>query len=107
MKAIRMLSKQEKRAAEAEIMSQIAERTRKMETDIDAMVILVLVEHFGFGKKRAKRFYDEFSKAMKELSDWYVMSEGDQAWLATQRLKKYGIDISEWERTSEETCTTT
>ena len=89
-------SANEKKARDKEIRRQLAEITLKQEKDIDALVLWHLHNEFGFGPKRLKRFFDTFSVAIKELSDWYAMAETDQAWLATRKLKEYGIDIDEW-----------
>lgn len=91
------LSYVEKRAMEIEIQKQLAEYDRKNIQEIDAIVLWVLRRTFGFGKKRLKRFYDNFIPAIEELVKRYEMSETDETWLCTRKLKESGIDISEWE----------
>ena len=81
-----------------EIRNQLAEYDRKNELEIDAMVLWVLHEEFGFGTKRLRRFYDAFSSAMNELVDRYVMDDSDQPWLCRYKLKEAGIDLEEWRK---------
>jgi hypothetical protein len=81
-----------------EIRTQIGEQLLIMEKDIDALVLWYLHEEYGWGKTRLKKFYKGFSHKIKELSDWYVMAEGDQAWLADYKLKECGIDVDEWKK---------
>lgn len=81
-----------------EIRNQLAEYDRKNELEIDAMVLWVLHEEFGFGLKRLRQFYDAFSSTMDELIDRYVMDDSDQPWLCTYKLKEIGIDLEEWRK---------
>lgn len=92
------LSVNEQKALDKETRRQLAEITRKHELDIDALVLWHLHEEFGWGPKRLRRFFDTFSVAIKELSDWYAMEETDQAWLEAYKLKEYGIDIEKWSK---------
>ena len=84
-----------------EIRNQLAEYDRKNELEIDAMVLWVLHEEFGFGPKRWRQFYDAFSSAMDMLVKRYVMDDSDQPWLCTYKLKEIGIDLEEWRKEKE------
>lgn len=92
------LSANEQKALDKEVNRQLAEATRKHALNIDALVLWHLHEEYGWGPKRLRRFFDTFSIAIKELSDWYEMEETDQGWLASYKLKEYGIDIEEWSK---------
>lgn len=81
-----------------EIRNQLAEYDRKNELEIDAMVLWVLHEEFGFGPKRLRQFYDAFSSTMDILVERYVMDNSDQPWLCTYKLKEIGIDLEEWRK---------
>ena len=84
---------------EAERMAKeaIAEMNRENEEEIDAMILYILHEEFGFGEKRLKRFYDRFSAGLRELGERYDMNEyDDRLWLCRRELKEAGIDISKW-----------
>ena len=85
----------EKKAMDMEIRRQLDEYNKKNEDEIDAVILWHLHEEFGFGKKRLMRFYETFSKRMKDLSDYYVFEMDRMPWLYSQKLKEYGIDISE------------
>ncbi len=79
-----------------EIQKQLAEYDKRHNLEIDAMILWQLHEQFGFGAKRLKQFYDAFAISMNALIKRYEMDDSDQIWLCTYMLKKYGIDIEEW-----------
>ena len=95
-------TKQEQKALDREIKSQLAEYDRKNMYEVDAMVLWVLYEKFGFGKKRLKQFFDCFNTEIKALIDRYQLDDKDDAWICTRKLKDAGIDIEQWEREAEE-----
>lgn len=91
------LTAAEKKAMNIEINRQIAERDAQYAADIDAMVLYTLMAHYGWKKKRLKRFWKAFIAEHKALREFYQMDEpGDNEWLAHQMLKKIGVDIDEW-----------
>lgn len=90
------LTTAEKKAMNLEINRQIAERDAKYAADVDAMVLYTLMAHYGWKKKRLKRFWDAFIKERKALREFYQMEEGDDEWLAHRMLKEIGVDINEW-----------
>lgn len=92
------LSVAERKAMDMEIQRQIAEYDKKNMLEIDAAVLWVLHEEFGFGETRLKRFFDSFAPAIDGLVQRYEMDHGDGVWLCTHKLKELGIDISEWEK---------
>lgn len=92
------LSKAERKAMEMEIQKQLAEYDRKHANELDALILWLLHEEFGFGKKRLRRFYDRFGPALDELVGRYELDDDDKVWLCTRKLKEQGIDISQWRR---------
>jgi len=88
----------EQKAIDEEILRQCAEYDLKNADEIDALVLWLLHEKFGFGKKRLRAFYDYFSTEIKALVNRYEMDADDSVWLCTRKLKDYGIDISEWNK---------
>ena len=66
------MSAAEKKAMDLEIQRQLAEYDRKHMVEIDAMILWVLHEQFGFGAKRL--------------------------WLCTQMLKRIGVDVEQWHK---------
>lgn len=92
----------EQKAMDIEIGKQIAAYDRQNELEIDAMVLWVLYQEFGFGEKRLRRVFDSFSKHLDRLVKAYEMDDKDTMWLCTQMLKEKGIDIEQWVREKEE-----
>ena len=91
------LTAAEKKAMDMEINRQLIEKDKQYSADIDAMVLYVLMEHYGWRKKRLKRFWDAFIAEHKALRDYYDMhNPGDNEWLAHRMLKDIGVDINEW-----------
>lgn len=89
-------SKKEQAAIDKEIQRQCAEFDMKNATEIDALILWLLHEKFGFGMKRLRRFFDLFSTEFDALIERYQMEEGDKVWLCTYKLKEYGVDIEKW-----------
>lgn len=94
------MSAAEKKAMDLEIQRQLAEYDRKHLLEIDAMILWVLHEHFGFGSKRLRQYYDAFRSSINELVNRYQMDTEDDVWLCTQMLKRIGVDVEEWHKES-------
>ncbi len=90
------LTAAEKKAMDLEIQKELAEYDRKHVLEIDAMILWVLREQFGFGPKRLRQFYDRFNPSLEALIKRYELEDDDQVWLCTQKLKDAGIDIEQW-----------
>ncbi len=91
------LTAAEKKAMDMEINRQLIEKDKQYSADIDALVLYVLMEHYGWRKKRLKKFWDAFIAEHKALRDYYDMhNPGDNEWLAHRMLKDIGVDINEW-----------
>lgn len=90
------MSVAEKKAMDMEIMRQLAEYDRKNSIEIDALVLWVLHEQFGFGEKRLRQFYEAFTPAINDLIKRYELGDADSVWLCTRKLKEFGIDVEEW-----------
>lgn len=91
------LTAAEKKAMDIEINRQLVERDKQYAADIDAMVLYTLMAHYGWKKKRLKRFWKAFIAEHKALREFYQMDEpGDNEWLAHRMLKEIGVDINEW-----------
>ena len=90
------------KAMDAEIRRQCAEYDEKNAREITATVLWRMHEEFGFGKKKLKKFYKSFDRAIRDLVNRYHLDDSDAAWLCTWQLKEYGIDLEEWEREERE-----
>ena len=95
------LSKNEKKALELETRKLLAEETRAHKREMAAMILWVLHEKRGHGKKRLREDFDSFDEAIDELIARYQLDDSDSAWLCTYKLKEYGIDINKWFEESE------
>ena len=92
------LSAAEKKAMYIEIQRELAEYDKKHAREIDALVLYELIEQFGFGEKRLRKFYDNFSRGIEELVKRYELDPDDDVWLCTRKLKDRGIDLEAWEK---------
>jgi hypothetical protein len=92
----------ERKAMNLEINRQIAERDEKYKEDIDAMVLYVLMVHYGWRKRRLRKFWNAFIVEHKALREHFLMDEpGDNEWLAHWKLKQIGVDIQQWYKEEE------
>lgn len=91
------LTAAERKAMDIEINRQLVERDKQYAADIDAMVLYTLMAHYGWKKKRLRRFWKAFIEEHKALREFYQMDEpGDNEWLAHRMLKDIGVDIQQW-----------
>ncbi len=92
----------QKKSMEMEIRRQLAEADKNDSLEIDSMILWILHDKYGWGKRKLKDFFDTFTQELKALTDRYVMEDCDTVWLCTRKLKDAGIDISEWLAESEQ-----
>lgn len=91
------LTAAERKAMNLEINRQIAERDEKYKEDIDALILYVLMVHYGWKKKRLHRFWKAFVAEHKALREFFEMNDdGDAEWLSHRMLKEIGVDIHQW-----------
>lgn len=96
-----ILTAAEKKAMDIEIQKELAEYDRKHIAEIDATILWVLHEQFGFGAQRLRTYYNAFHDRIKELVSRYEMEDQDDIWLCTQMLKRIGVDIEAWHKESD------
>lgn len=88
---------QERKAMNLEINRQIAEKDEKYKEDIDALILYVLMVHYGWRKKRLHKFWKAFVAEHEALRDFYKMNDdGDAEWLAHKMLEGIGVNIHQW-----------
>ena len=93
----------ERKAMNQEINRQILEKDEQYKENIDAMVLYVLMSHYGWKKKRLRKFWKAFIGEHKALREFYQMEDaGDNEWLAHRKLKQIGVDIHEWYKEDEQ-----
>jgi hypothetical protein len=88
----------EKQAIDKEILRQCAEYDQKNADEVTAMVLWLLHEKFGFGKKRLREFYDAFHVETDKLVQRYYLPADDKVWMCTYMLKQYGVDVAKWNK---------
>lgn len=96
MKAIRSMSKEERKAMNAEIRRQCVEMCSQFELDYDTMIVYVMHFKFGYGPKRIRELMKTIEKERKELKEHYCSEEyNDSTHFFAMRewLKKDGIDV--------------
>lgn len=94
------MTSSERQVLKKEVRSMMADYHYKHLTELDAVILWVLHEEYGFGEKRLKDFYISFNRAVKGLLKRYEMEEDDdddQIWLFTHKLKQAGIDLRAWD----------
>lgn len=93
----------ERKAMNLEINRQIMEKDERYKEDIDAMVLYVLMAHYGWKKKRLRKFWKAFITEHQALRDYYLMDEpGASEWLAHRKLKEIGVEIHQWYKEDEQ-----
>ena len=91
------LTSAERKAMNLEINRQIAEKDEQYKEDLDAMVLYVLMVHYGWKRKRLHKFWKAFVKEHESLRQFYMMDDPeDNVWLAHRKLKDIGVDIHQW-----------
>lgn len=80
-----------------EIQRQISEYDKKHAIEFDAMVLWFLHKKYGFGKKRLRRFYDDFVPVQDDLIRRYELGKADTGWLCMEELKQIGVDVVQWD----------
>lgn len=95
MKAIRSMSKEERKAMNAEIRRQCVELNSQFELDYDTMIVYVMHYEFGFGPKRIRKLLETITKERAALKEFYCTEKYDDTHFYAMRewLKRDGIDI--------------
>ena len=78
-----------------DIKTQIAKSNDEFANDFDTVVLYVLNQCYGFGKKRLKKFHDLFIEEYNNLVEYYDM-KGEGVFVARQKLERMGVDIDKW-----------
>lgn len=87
----------ERKAMNLEINRQLALKDEEYKADIDALILYVLMAHYGWKKKRLRKFWKAFVAEHTALREFYQMNKpGEGEWLAHRMLKEIGVDIHQW-----------
>jgi hypothetical protein len=96
MKAIRSMSKEERKAMNAEIRMQCVKMCEQFELDYDTMIAYVFNIELGYGEKRLKELFAKIIEARKELKEFYECDERNDDthfYAMREHLKHNKIDI--------------
>ena len=98
MKAIRSMSKQERKAMDSEIRKRCVEICNQFELDYDTMAIYILHFYYGFGKKRIKEYHKHLVRERAELKEYYGADKSQEDsdihfFAMREKLKAKGIDV--------------
>lgn len=96
MRAIRSMTKEERKAMDSEIRRRCVEICNQYEIDYDT--IMIYVQHFykGWGDKRIRDFHRVLIKEREELKKFYEADDEDpyiHFFAMREKLKADGIDV--------------
>ena len=92
------LNAAERKALNIEINKAIAAFDRRNELNIEAVILWVLHEEFGFGHDRLRRFYVAFDRRFKELCERYEVESVEVGEVSAVKLRDIGVDVEEWNK---------
>ena len=100
------LNEKEKKALDIELGKEFAKYNRNNANEVDAIILWVLHDQFGFGHDRLKKFHAAFQPSLEELCKRYEMTDkDDELWLCTRKLLDIGVDIENWNKEVMDQCT--
>lgn len=91
------LTPKEQEAVNAEVNRQLVKRHKEFSDDVDYMICKILHDHFGFGVKRLRQFYDHFCEDNYALMQRYEMSDAG-TYIAREEMNAIGCNIEEWNK---------
>ena len=89
------MSKEEKRALQAEVARQARQISDRFALEIDATILWALHEKLGFGPERLRRFYDCVYESRETLLQHYDMHD-DAEFILLHKLREIGVDVQKW-----------
>ena len=89
------MSKEEKRALQAEVSRQARQISDRFALELDATILWALHSEFGFGADRLRRFYDCVYQNREALLRRYDMHD-DAEFILLHKLREIGADVRKW-----------
>lgn len=87
----------QKKAMDQEIRRAVAEENKTYSHYFDALLLWVLHEELGLGKKRLRLFYDAFrAKHYQFIKDYQI--DSGSGFVAEYKLSGIGVDLKAWEK---------
>lgn len=87
------LTVKEKRCLDIEVEKALRKQLEKVGDELDAAVLKILNEEFGFGIVRLRRFHRAYQAALRRVWEYYDLEDGAEQWLALRWLKEKGYDF--------------
>ena len=95
------MTRAEEKAMNMEIQRQYAKYNEDNSSEVDAIILWILHEEFGFGEKRLKEFHTAFFREIRALSERYEFGDEDRdtrIFVCRKKLLEYGIDLAAWDK---------
>ena len=89
------LTRKERECLNKEVEKTLKKRLEQIGNELDAAVLKILHEEFGFGIVRLRRFHKAYQAAIREVIEYYDLSDGDEQWLALRWLKEKGYNLED------------
>lgn len=83
----------ERKCLNVEVEKAIKKQLDKVGCELDAVVLQILNQEFGFGEKRLRKFHKAYVENVRRVVDHYCLEEGDEQWIAKRWLKDKGYDL--------------
>ena len=95
------LTSKEQKALDEEINRQTIEKHREFTDDYDYMILRILLNHFGFGPTRLRRFHEAFVIDNESLVQHYEMPDAG-VYIARKEMNEIGCNVEQWNREGSE-----
>lgn len=90
-------TKKEQQAIDMEVRKLVAEQNDVYNKDLDAVLLFVLRQEFGFGRKRLEQFFNAAKKISKTYHAQYQSKDTSLPEHCKSELLKIGVDIDRLE----------
>ena len=87
------LTAKERACLNKEVEKALQKQLDKVGDELDAAVLKILHEEFGFGIKRLRRFHRAYKACLRRVWEYYEMEDGAEQWLALRWLREKGYDL--------------
>lgn len=91
-----VLNSSEQKALETEIRKQVVEKSRRLDMEIESVMLYVLHKELGLGPKKLKQIWESLYTDIQALRKHYQMNPEDDGYLARRSLRSIGVDVEQW-----------
>ena len=89
------LNTKERQVLNQKVNELLIKRHEEFADDVDYMIMYILHNHFGFGLKRMRQFYEAFITENEKLIKHYEMSDAG-VYFARKEMNAIGCDFEKW-----------